>query len=112
MIRYPPHRDPFRILDVSRTAGAATIDSAYRAMVRRFPPQREPERFKEVREAYERLSDPAARPEVLLFTLDPAENGPDPRLDSQGLLSSLLDALAWLALREVGLDPRSDEGRP
>ncbi|MBI4865162.1 MAG: DnaJ domain-containing protein [Candidatus Riflebacteria bacterium] len=112
MIRFPPHRDPFRILGVSRTAGTDAIESAYRAMVRRFPPQREPERFKEVREAYERLSDPAARAEALLFTLDPPEDGAAPRLDARRLRALVLDALAGLAGREVGLDAHSSEEKP
>lgn len=53
--------DPYRILGVSPTASLEEIRRAYAALVRRFPPLHAPERFQEVRRAYEILSDPDRR---------------------------------------------------
>ena len=50
-------RDPFTVLGVDETAGDAEIRSRYLALVRDFPPDRAPDRFREYRAAYEALSD-------------------------------------------------------
>jgi preprotein translocase subunit Sec63 len=50
--------DPYEVLGVARDADDQAIRMRYLELVRQHPPEREPERFAEVREAYDRLRDP------------------------------------------------------
>src|SRR5438046_5662988 len=58
-------RDYYKILGVDRQADAKTIKSAYRKLARKHHPDvakgKDGERFKEISEAYEVLSDPEKR---------------------------------------------------
>jgi len=60
-------RDPYEVLGVPRTASADEIKKAHRRLVRQYHPDRNPgdkkaeERFKEVQQAYDLLSDPDKR---------------------------------------------------
>ena len=62
--------DPYAVLGLVRTASAAEIKQAYFALVRAYPPEREPEMFKQVRAAYERLRDPEQRIETDMLLLE------------------------------------------
>jgi tetratricopeptide (TPR) repeat protein len=53
--------DFYAVLGVSKTASPEEIKRAYLALVRQYTPERAPEEFKRIRQAYETLSDPAAR---------------------------------------------------
>jgi preprotein translocase subunit Sec63 len=65
--------DPFTVLGVGEDAGDDEIKRRYLALVRSFPPDREPERFQAYRAAYEALCDERKRLEVkLLHTNDAA----------------------------------------
>ncbi|TDU91193.1 curved DNA-binding protein [Kribbella voronezhensis] len=81
-----PARDFYEILGVSRTASADEIQRAYRQLARRYHPDvnKDPdaeERFKEVSEAYDVLSDPQQRKRYDAFGEDfrrvPADVDPD-----------------------------------
>ncbi len=61
------NEDPFTTLGVGEDAGDAEIRSRYLALVREFPPDRDPDRFRAVRAAYELLSDERKRLEVKLL---------------------------------------------
>ncbi len=61
-----PHRDPYEILGVPRTASGEEIKSAFRKLAMQYHPDRNPdadatERFKTIGAAYEILSDPEKR---------------------------------------------------
>lgn len=62
--------DPYAVLGVARSATAAEIKQAYFALVRTYPPEREPAMFKQVRAAYERLRDPQERVEADMLLLE------------------------------------------
>lgn len=60
-------RDPFTVLGVDEAAGDAEIRHRYLALVRDFPPDHAPARFREYRAAYEALSDERKRLEMTLL---------------------------------------------
>ena len=60
-------RDPFTVLGVDEEAGDAEIRARYLALVRAFPPDRAPDRFQEIRAAYEALTDERKRLEAKLL---------------------------------------------
>ena len=62
---------PWQVLDVLPGAGDEEIRKAYLAQVRQFPPDRAPERFEEVRDAYDTLRDPVRRSRLVLEAEDP-----------------------------------------
>jgi len=69
--------DPFTVLGVGEDAGDDEIKQRYLALVRAFPPDREPERFQAYRAAYEALRDQRKRLEAkLLRTNDAALSRP------------------------------------
>ncbi len=51
----------YQVLRIERTADERAIKKAYFTLIREFPPDKAPEEFKKLREAYEVLSDPVAR---------------------------------------------------
>lgn len=59
--------DPYKVLGISHTADDAMIRARYLELVREFPPERSPDRFAEVRAAYDRLRDPVVSLENRLF---------------------------------------------
>jgi len=63
----PNKRDCYEVLEVSRDAGAAELKKAYRRLAMKFHPDQNPddagaaEKFREITEAYQILSDPQKR---------------------------------------------------
>jgi curved DNA-binding protein CbpA len=75
--------DLYSRLGVSRSASAEEIKRAYLALVRQYTPERAPEAFKRIREAYETLNNSETRRQYDLR--------PDPRVAN--LLSQASDAM-------------------
>lgn len=73
--------NPFTVLGVDDTADDETIRMAYLTALRASPPDRDPEGFRRIRDAYEQLRDKERRLALRLF-------GPAPLSD----LMELLDA--------------------
>ena len=80
-----PYVDPYAVLGLPCTATAAEIKQAYFALVRAHPPEREPDTFKRIRAAYERLRDPERRAETDMLLLQdwpaPTRKRRQPALD-------------------------------
>ncbi|MCI0387352.1 MAG: DnaJ domain-containing protein [Acidobacteria bacterium] len=62
--------DPYKTLGVKRGATEAEIKQAYFALVRKHPPEHDPEGFKRIRAAYEKLRAGDERAETDLFLID------------------------------------------
>ncbi|MFN0317449.1 MAG: DnaJ domain-containing protein [Burkholderiales bacterium] len=67
--------DPYRVLGVSHDAGDESIRDAYLAAIRACPPERDPQRFEQVRKAYEAISTQRDRVAHALFdtSIPPAQ---------------------------------------
>ncbi len=53
-------RDPFEVLGLSIHANEAEIRLRYLELVRENPPDRDPERFREIQSAYDAAKDPSS----------------------------------------------------
>ncbi len=89
--------DPHRILGVIEGSGGEEIRSAYLKKIKEYPPDKFPEEFERIRDAYEILKNPRRRTLLQLRSVDPEA----PLLD---LLNSLEDNRLF-----VGLGPWLDE---
>ena len=71
--------DPYGVLNIDPNATLDEIKRAYFALVREHPPERDPEGFKRIRAAYERLRDPDKRLETNLLRL---QTWPEPSAEA------------------------------
>lgn len=94
-------KDPFAVLGVDDDAGDEAVKQRYLALVRSFPPDREPDRFQEIRCAYEAVRGERERLEVKLLHPGTAalsrlklqclrSPGPDRRRASQTTMAALI----------------------
>jgi hypothetical protein len=67
------HEDPRQVLGISAEAGDEEIRAAYLRKVKEYPPDRAPQQFERVRDAYEVLRDPRRRTRQLLLSVDPRQ---------------------------------------
>ena len=63
--------DPYHVLGVSQTASRVEIKQAYFALIRQFPPETEPDTFKLIRGAYEKVKSAKRRVETDMFLPQP-----------------------------------------
>ncbi len=63
--------DPYAVLGLERGSTLREIKKGYFALVRTYPPETEPEEFKIVRAAYEKLRTADSKAETDLFLLRP-----------------------------------------
>lgn len=64
--------DAYEVLGLAHGCGDGEVRRRYLELVRQYPPDRAPERFAEVRRAYEQLRDPVVRMESKLFDTESA----------------------------------------
>jgi DnaJ-class molecular chaperone len=65
--------DPFKVLGLAPDADETAIRQRYLQLVREHPPDRDAQRFAEVRAAYDQLRDPLVSLEKRLFSTTSAE---------------------------------------
>ena len=63
--------DPREVLGVNQDAGEEEIRAAYVRKVKEHPPDRTPEEFERIRDAYDSLRDPRRRMRDRLLSVDP-----------------------------------------
>lgn len=62
--------NPYKVLGIERNATPEEIKQAYFALVREHPPETDPEGFKRIRAAYERLRAAKDRAQTEVFIID------------------------------------------
>jgi curved DNA-binding protein CbpA len=108
-----PPRDPYVVLGVDRTSDEAAIKRAYFRLVREYPPEREPEKFQELRAAYDQVRTAEARSQTDLFLLQPPPAMPRRRKLSYNLDVHPTDIIALaLELGLAGLSVQEDFHEP
>jgi curved DNA-binding protein CbpA len=101
--------DPYRVLGIDRRAGDGEIKRAYFQLVRQFSPESAPEKFQEIRRAYEQLRTPESRARVDLFLIQPPPDIPNRRRASYDLRVHPADLLT-LTL-EMAAKPKMQDFR-
>ena len=91
--------DPSSILGIPDDSGEEDIRQAYLKMIKAYPPDRAPEEFERIRDAYEMLNDPRRLARAQLFSVDP-EMALDALLDNQELKREFTGPGPWLAAME------------
>jgi curved DNA-binding protein CbpA len=62
-------KDPFAVLDLDEEADDDTIQRRYLALVRQHSPERDPDRFREIRAAYEAIRNKRDRLRARLLSI-------------------------------------------
>jgi len=70
-VSLPDPLEAVRILGIGIKATDEDVRAAYLRLVRKHPPDRDPEVFEKVRDAYETLRDPERRAALALLAGDP-----------------------------------------
>ncbi|MCH5372587.1 MAG: J domain-containing protein [Planctomycetes bacterium] len=65
--------DPYEVLGIDASADSQQIRARYLELVREYSPERAPEKFAEIRAAYDTLRDPVVSLEKRLFDLRTAD---------------------------------------
>lgn len=105
--------DPYTVLGIPRDADQDTIKRAYFEQVRAHPPERDPDQFKRIRAAYEKLRTPEKRVQTDMFLLQAPPPTPSRRMPTFDVkvhredILALARELGWLALRKQ----QSETGR-
>lgn len=94
---------PFEILGVDEDAADDTIKAAYLRSVREYPPERNAEAFRRIRDAYELISSEKrrreyrlfhhAQPDLALLLRRAVQPGPPNRPDAAALIGAFTEGL-------------------
>ena len=99
--------DPYLVLGLSKTATQVEIKRTYFGLIRQYPPETEPEKFKIIRAAYEKIKDVTRRTETDIF-LPQAPPAWQPPSAQPALDTTFHPADVLLALRRWGDLGRTD----
>jgi len=102
--------DPFSVLGLPREAGEAEIRARYLELVKQFPPDHAPDRFREIRAAYEATKDPLVIARRLIESPDPEQEPPswEAEIESQAEIPPKLSVGFLLSLGNRGPDAAAD----
>ncbi|MGC9398375.1 MAG: DnaJ domain-containing protein [Anaerolineae bacterium] len=93
--------DPYAVLGLRRRASRGEVKRAYFRLVRQYPPETEPEAFKLLRRAYERLRTAETKAETDLFLFRPPYPW-EPRKRRRNLDLEVHAEDAWRLLEHYG----------
>lgn len=94
--------DPYQVLGVRPGCSEEEIRQRYLTLVRQHPPERDPQQFAAIRQAYEKLRDPVERLKGELFVTETEDSIDAVMNDLYGRLSGVrlpVDKLLSLAGR-------------
>ena len=72
----PTSNDPFSVLGLPREASEEEIRARYLELVKQFPPDRAPDRFREIRASFDAAKDPLVIARRLIEPPNPDEEPP------------------------------------
>ena len=108
MTNLPVTENPYETLGLASTATEAEIKQTYFKLVREHPPERDPEGFKRIRAAYEKLRATGDRVVTDLFMIDeslpavpPASTVTTTPLTPESLKADLLELEALRLLEDA-----------
>lgn len=94
--------NPYQVLGLDRSADEAAIRKRYLELVRLHPPDRDGERFAEIRDAYAQVRDPRARMESMILNYECTDSFQQVAVDLRARLGrSRLPIATLLALAEI-----------
>ena len=99
--------DPYAVLGLIRGASAREIKRAYFDLVRQYPPEQQPDTFKLIRSAYEKLRTVDAKAETDLFLFQPPSPW-EPRKRKGKIDLDVHAEDVWLLLQQYGDLGRKD----
>lgn len=99
--------DPYAVLGLIRGASAREIKRAYFDLVRQYPPEQQPDTFKLIRSAYEKLRTVDAKAETDLFLFQPPSPW-EPRKRKGKIDLDVHAKDVWLLLQQYGDLGRTD----
>ena len=106
-----PSLDPYVVLAVDRRADEKTIKRAYFKKVREYPPESNPEKFKEIRTAYDQLRNAERRAKIDLFLLQSPPKTPNRRRPNYDLNVHRADMIRLALALAVGQFSINDDFR-
>jgi curved DNA-binding protein CbpA len=92
--------NPYEILGIKRESDDASVRSAYLELVRRYPPERHPEKFKQISTAYNALKDEKSRLKYYLFNEETWIQSPFEALLNHFLMTEKRRPLALEEMKE------------
>jgi curved DNA-binding protein CbpA len=102
--------DPFKVLGVPEDAGEVEIRARYLELVKQFPPERDPDKFREVQAAFAAAKDPLLIAQRLL--VPPSDEAPpwSDALEAQERMPPALNPRLLLSLGNREEVSRHGEG--
>lgn len=96
----PPNQNPYEVLGVPADASDEALRQAYLKKLRQHPPDRAPEEFERIRDAYDMARRPGLRAQTMLTAEDPT-TPLDSLLDGVEGQRAFVGPNPWLAVMKA-----------